>query len=91
MPVAFEETNRFFLEDRLKQQLPGIPIVSANSVVRAQRMIKTSTELALMQAAAFLNNTGDTVFLINAGQTVQAVSYTSLQAKPGERILFVVL
>ena len=50
-PVAFEETNRFFLEDRLKRQLPGVPIVSANPVVRAQRMIKSPTELALMQAA----------------------------------------
>ena len=52
LPIAFEETNRFFLEDRLKPQVPGVPIVSANPVVRAQRMIKTATELALMQAAA---------------------------------------
>ena len=51
-PIGFEETNRFFLEDRLKQQLPGVPIVSANPVVRSQRMIKSPTELALMQAAA---------------------------------------
>jgi Xaa-Pro dipeptidase len=52
MPVGFEETNRFFLEDRLKQQLPGAKVVSANPVVRAQRMIKSPAELALMQAAA---------------------------------------
>jgi Xaa-Pro dipeptidase len=52
MPVAFEETNRFFLEDRLKHQLPVVTIVSANPVVRAQRMIKTPAELALMQAAS---------------------------------------
>jgi Xaa-Pro dipeptidase len=51
-PIGFEETNRFFLEDRLKQQLPGAPIVSANPVVRAQRMIKSPAEIALMQAAA---------------------------------------
>ena len=51
-PIAFEETNRFFLEDRLKRQLPGVPIVNANAVVRAQRMIKSPTEIALMQAAA---------------------------------------
>jgi Xaa-Pro dipeptidase len=51
-PVAFEETNRFFIADRLKRQLPGVTIVSANPVVRAQRMIKSSAELALMQAAA---------------------------------------
>ncbi len=52
MPVGFEETNRFFLEDRLKQQLPGAKVVSANPVVRAQRMINSPAELALMQAAA---------------------------------------
>ncbi len=50
--VAFEETNRFFIEDRLKQQLPGVRVVNANPVVRAQRMIKSPAELALMQAAA---------------------------------------
>jgi Xaa-Pro dipeptidase len=50
-PVAFEETNRFFIEDRLKKQLPSIEIVSANPVIRAQRMLKSPTELALMQTA----------------------------------------
>ena len=54
-PIGFEETNRFFLMDRLKQQLPGATIVSANPVVRALRMIKSPAELALMQAAADLN------------------------------------
>ncbi len=52
LPVGFEETNRFFLENRLKQQLSGVQVVSANPVVRAQRMIKSPAELALMQAAA---------------------------------------
>jgi Xaa-Pro dipeptidase len=51
-PVGFEETNRFFLEDRLKQQLPSVRVVSANPVVRALRMIKSPAEIALMQAAA---------------------------------------
>src|SRR5690349_8616705 len=51
LPIGFEETDRFFLEDRLKRQLPGVPIVSANPVVRAQRLIKSPAELALMQAA----------------------------------------
>jgi Xaa-Pro dipeptidase len=50
-PVGFEETNRFFILDRLKQQLPSVPAVSANPVVRGCRMIKTPAELALMQAA----------------------------------------
>ena len=51
-PVGFEETNRFFLLDRLKSVLPGLRAVSANPVVRALRMRKTASELALMQAAS---------------------------------------
>jgi Xaa-Pro aminopeptidase len=51
-PIGFEETNRFWIMDRLRQQLPQAKIVSANPVVRALRMIKTPAELALMQAAA---------------------------------------
>ena len=51
-PIGLEETNRFFLMERLRRQLPKASIVSANPVVRAQRMIKSPTEIALMQAAA---------------------------------------
>ena len=51
-PIGFEETNRFFLRDRLQKQLPSARIVSANPVVRGCRMHKTPDELALMQAAA---------------------------------------
>jgi Xaa-Pro dipeptidase len=50
-PVGFEETDRFFILDRLKQQLPGVRVVSGNAVVRAQRMIKSPHELQLMKAA----------------------------------------
>ncbi|MEO8456031.1 MAG: Xaa-Pro peptidase family protein [Sphingomicrobium sp.] len=50
-PIGFEETDRYFILDRLKQQLPGARIVSANPVVRALRMIKSEHELTLMQAA----------------------------------------
>jgi Xaa-Pro dipeptidase len=50
-PVAFEETDRYFIYDRLQQQLPGVKPVSAHSVVRALRLIKSPAELALMQAA----------------------------------------
>jgi Xaa-Pro dipeptidase len=50
-PIAFEENDRFFIEDRLKQQLPGIPVVNGNPVVRALRLIKSPAELSLMQAA----------------------------------------
>ena len=51
-PIGFEETNRYWIMDRLKRQLPGARIVSANPVVRALRMLKTPAELALMQSAA---------------------------------------
>mgnify|MGYP002336244450 CR=1 FL=1 len=50
--IGFEETNRYWILDRLSRQLPQAKLVSANPVVRAQRMIKTPAELALMQAAA---------------------------------------
>src|SRR5438067_2991136 len=50
-PIGFEETDRYFILDRLKQQLPALRIVSGNPVVRACRMIKLPHELALMQAA----------------------------------------
>jgi Xaa-Pro dipeptidase len=50
-PVGFEETNRYFILDRLTQQLPTVRTVSGNPVVRGCRMFKSRTELALMQAA----------------------------------------
>ncbi|MEO5577983.1 MAG: Xaa-Pro peptidase family protein [Sphingomicrobium sp.] len=50
--IGMEETNRFFLVDRLRQQMPRAAIINANPVVRAVRMRKTATELALMQAAS---------------------------------------
>jgi Xaa-Pro dipeptidase len=49
--VGFEETDRYFILDRLKQQLPALHVVSGNPVVRGCRMIKSPAELALMQAA----------------------------------------
>ena len=50
-PVAFEETDRYFIADRLAQQLPGMKAMNANPVVRALRLIKSPAELALMQVA----------------------------------------
>lgn len=50
-PVAFEETDRYFIVDRLGYQLPGFKAVSASAVVRALRLIKSPAELALMQTA----------------------------------------
>lgn len=50
-PVGFEETDRYFILDRLQQQLPGVRVASANPVVRALRLVKSPAELALMQVA----------------------------------------
>jgi Xaa-Pro dipeptidase len=50
-PVAFEETDRYFIVDRLAAQLPAMKQLSAHSVVRALRLIKSPAELALMQTA----------------------------------------
>ena len=50
-PVGFEETDRYFIIDRLQQQLPAVKAVSAIPVVRALRLVKSPAELALMQAA----------------------------------------
>ena len=50
--IGFEETNRFFILDRLGPLLPaGGGVNTANPVVRGCRMIKSPAELALMQAA----------------------------------------
>ena len=50
-PVGFEETDRFYILDRLRRQLPNLRDISANPVVRGCRMIKSRHELELMQAA----------------------------------------
>ena len=50
--VGIEETDRYFIVDRLQRQLPGAKLVSANPVVRGCRMHKTAAELAQMQAAS---------------------------------------
>lgn len=50
-PIGFEETDRYFIVDRLAQQLPALKPQSANSVVRALRLVKSNAELALMQVA----------------------------------------
>jgi Xaa-Pro dipeptidase len=49
--IGFEETDRFFILDRLGPLLPGGGMNNANPVVRGCRMIKSPAELALMQAA----------------------------------------
>ena len=51
-PVGIEETNRYFIVDRLTARLPGLRIRNANPVVRGCRMFKSPAEIALMQAAS---------------------------------------
>lgn len=54
LPVAVEETVRFFAVDGLRRHLPEVRVVSGNPVVRPLRMVKSSAEIALMQHAADL-------------------------------------
>ena len=68
-PVGFEETDRYFIVDQLRKNLPGLKAVSANPVVRALRLIKSPAELALMQAANDL--------------TLKAMRYAGERAKAG--------
>lgn len=56
-PVAIEDTVRFFAVDGLRKALPSVTLVSAEPIVTACRMIKTTTELALMQEAADIVDT----------------------------------
>ena len=50
--VGIEETNRFFIPDGLKKSLPSGKLVNAAPVVRGCRMIKSATEISLMQRAS---------------------------------------
>lgn len=50
--IGIEESTRYFIIDKLREALPKANIVSANPVVRGCRMIKTTPELRLMQAAS---------------------------------------
>jgi len=50
-PLAVEGTTRFFIIDGLKSASNGLQIVSGDGIVRACRLIKSPTELALMQVA----------------------------------------
>lgn len=53
-PFGMEETNRFFIPDRLHAALPHLAIRNANPVVRGCRMIKSRPEINLMRHAAIL-------------------------------------
>jgi Xaa-Pro aminopeptidase len=49
--VAIEETTRFFFMNGVSKESPGAEIVSADPVTIGGRVIKSSTELALMKRA----------------------------------------
>lgn len=70
-PIGIEETTRYFAVDGLAHAMPGARIVSANSVVRGVRMIKTAPEIALMQLATDITITAYrwTAPRIRAGMT----------------------
>src|SRR5438067_1515789 len=51
LPIAIEETLRFFADDGIRKALTSATIVNAAPVVRGCRMIKTAPELALMRKA----------------------------------------
>lgn len=50
--VAIEETNRYFIVDGLKRNLPTATLRNGAPVVRGCRMIKSPAEIALMQHAS---------------------------------------
>ncbi len=49
--IGVEETVRYFAVDGLEKAMPGITVVNGAPVVRGCRMIKSATEIALMQLA----------------------------------------
>ena len=75
-PLGVEETNRFFIVDRLKARLPKLAMRNANPVVRGCRMIKSPTELALMQAASDITIAAirETHARLKAGMTPSDIS-----------------
>src|SRR5258708_5383311 len=49
--LGLEETDRYFIVDRLAPLFPGARMMSANPVARGCRLIKSPAELGLMQAS----------------------------------------
>lgn len=50
-PIGFEQTTRLFIVEGVRQAAPESGIVAGKGLVRACRLIKSPSELALMQAA----------------------------------------
>jgi len=51
-PLGIEETVRYFAIDGLMRVMPDVNVMSGAAVARACRMVKSKTELALLQKAA---------------------------------------
>jgi Xaa-Pro dipeptidase len=51
-PVGIEETVRYFAIDGLMRAMPDVAIMSGAAIVRGCRMVKTPTEIRLMQKAS---------------------------------------
>lgn len=98
-PIGLERTVRFFVAEGLRADVPDRQVVSAAPVVSALRQIKTTREIALMQAAsditmaAYQNiypriETGmtgsDIRRLMNAATTARGASPTFTLALVGE-------
>jgi len=49
--IGMEERVRFFIADGVRQETPGVEIVSATPVTAGCRMFKSAAEIALMQRA----------------------------------------
>ena len=75
-PIGIEETNRFFIVDRLRAELPRLPVRNANAVVRGCRMFKSPAEIALMQTASDITVAAirDTHAKLREGMTPDEIS-----------------
>ena len=75
-PIGIEETNRFFIVDRLKAELPRLALRNANAVVRGCRMFKSPAEIALMQTASDITVAAirDTHAKLREGMTPDEIS-----------------
>jgi len=94
--IGMEETNRFFILDKLNQQLPGARVVSANPVVRGTRMYKSAAEISLMQAASDIMVAAyrDSAPQVKAGMTpaeIGAIIETATIARGGRPAFQLVL
>ncbi len=75
--VAVESSTRFFIVDGIRRAAGGYDIVSADSLVRACRLVKSPAELALMQIA---NNVTIEALRILHARVAQGMSSEDISA-----------